>query len=152
MLRHPCPAQTRAPRGPSRRADEALVRDTHLRQPKTLGAVEQKRLRGNSLFRGGGLCYSVRRDHGLRSAMTKDGQPPIHPGEILRDELDTLGLSANALAKTLQVPTNRVTAILNGERGITASTALRLARFFATSPEFWLNLQAQYDLKLARKQ
>jgi antitoxin HigA-1 len=85
-------------------------------------------------------------------AKPSNGLAPIHPGEILREELEALGLSANALAKSLQVPTNRVTAILNGERSVSASTALRLARFFATSPEFWLNLQAQYDLKVALKQ
>ena len=55
---------------------------------------------------------------------------PVHPGEILREELDEIGLSANALAKALDVPTNRITAILNGQRGITADTALRLSRYF----------------------
>lgn len=71
----------------------------------------------------------------------------IHPGEILKTEfLDELGLSAYALAKALHVPVNRVTAIIKGERAITADTALRLARFFDTTPEFWLNLQMHYDL------
>jgi addiction module HigA family antidote len=77
---------------------------------------------------------------------------PIHPGEILREELETMNLSARALAEALNVPANRVTAILNGRRGITADTALRLARFFGTSPEFWLNLQIAYDLRLASRQ
>jgi len=72
---------------------------------------------------------------------------PIYPGEILREELDTIGLSANSFAKNLCVPTNRITGILNGQRVITADTAIRLARFFGTSPEFWLNLQRDYDLK-----
>lgn len=72
---------------------------------------------------------------------------PIHPGEILHEELDTIGLSANAFATKLSVPTNRITAIINGQRAITADTAIRLARFFGTSPEFWLNLQRDYDLK-----
>jgi addiction module HigA family antidote len=76
---------------------------------------------------------------------------PIHPGEILREELDELGLSARALATALKVPTNRITTILNGRRGITADTALRLARFFGTSPEFWLNLQSAHDLRLAQR-
>lgn len=71
----------------------------------------------------------------------------IHPGEILKEELEELNLSANKLAEKLHVPTNRITAILNGERGITADTALRLAIFFGTSAEFWLNLQSCYDLK-----
>lgn len=73
---------------------------------------------------------------------------PIHPGEILKDELDELDLSANAFAKELAVPVNRITSILNGKRAITADTALRLSLFFGTSPEFWLNLQTAYDLKL----
>lgn len=74
----------------------------------------------------------------------------IHPGEILKDELDELKLSANALAKALDVPTNRITAILNEQRGITADTALRLAKFFSTSPDFWMSLQSSYDVKKAR--
>jgi addiction module HigA family antidote len=81
----------------------------------------------------------------------RNDMPPIHPGEILRDELDELGLSANAFAKALAVPANRITAILQGRRGISADTALRLARYFGTSPELWLNLQRSYDLKLARQ-
>ena len=76
---------------------------------------------------------------------------PIHPGEILEDELEELGLSANALAKYLAVPTNRITFILNGKRAITADTALRLGKFFGTTPEFWLNLQSDFDLKQAIK-
>lgn len=76
---------------------------------------------------------------------------PIHPGEILKDELEELGLSANALARCLSVPANRISFILNGKRSITADTALRLAKFFGTSPEFWLNLQADFDLKVAIK-
>lgn len=75
---------------------------------------------------------------------------PIHPGEILKDELDEINLSANAFAKALHVPTNRITAILNGSRSITADTALRISRFFGTTPELWLNLQTAYELKVAR--
>jgi addiction module HigA family antidote len=79
--------------------------------------------------------------------------PPVHPGAILRaDVLDELGLSANALAMALGVPTNRITGILNGERGVTANTALRLARYLGDSPEYWLNLQLAYDLGTARRQ
>ena len=65
----------------------------------------------------------------------KNGMRPVHPGEILREELDTLGLSANALARALGVPVNRITQILNGQRGVTADTALRLARYFGTTPQ-----------------
>lgn len=72
---------------------------------------------------------------------------PIHPGEILRDELNELSLSANAIAKDLGVPTNRVTAILNEQRSISGDTALRLAKYFDTTPEFWMNLQSDYDIK-----
>ena len=75
---------------------------------------------------------------------------PIHPGEILRDELAKPGLSANALARALGVPANRITGILNGTRALTADTALRLARCFGTSPEFWMNLQQAYELRSAR--
>lgn len=78
--------------------------------------------------------------------------PPVHPGEVLTAEfLDETGVSAYALAKALRVPANRVTAIVNGERGITAETALRLARFFGTTDCFWMNLQSNYDLALARQ-
>jgi addiction module HigA family antidote len=75
---------------------------------------------------------------------------PVHPGEVLREDvLEELGMSANALAQALGVPPNRITAILHGDRGITADTALRLARYLGTTPEFWLNLQATYDLRTA---
>lgn len=77
---------------------------------------------------------------------------PIHPGEILKTEfLDEFGLTAYALAKALRVPANRITAIVNGDRAITADTALRLARYFGTTPEFWLNLQTHYDLSVTRR-
>jgi antitoxin HigA-1 len=82
--------------------------------------------------------------------MERNGMRPVHPGEILREDmLPELGMSANALAKALDVPANRITAILNGTRGITADTALRLARYLGTSPEIWLNLQTAYDLRVA---
>ena len=75
---------------------------------------------------------------------------PVHPGEVLKDELSEIGMSANAFAQALHVPTNRVTAILKGTRSVTADTALRISQFFGTTPEFWLNLQTSYDLKLVR--
>lgn len=73
----------------------------------------------------------------------------VHPGEILREELAHRGLSANRLAQAMGVPTNRVTAILAGSRGISADSALRLGRYFGTSPRFWLALQSNHDLALA---
>jgi len=76
----------------------------------------------------------------------------IHPGEHLAEELDELGISAAELARQLDVPVNRVTGILNGQRGITADTALRLGHWFGTSAEFWLNLQKLYELRVAQKQ
>ena len=79
----------------------------------------------------------------------KSGMAPVHPGEILREELNDLGLSARALAKAIGVPANRVTAILNGDRGITADTALRLARYFDTTAQFWLNLQQTWQIRQA---
>ncbi len=75
----------------------------------------------------------------------------IHPGEHLAEELGELGMSAAELARRLAVPTNRITGILNGQRGITGDTALRLAHFFGTSAEFWLNLQSLYEIRMARK-
>lgn len=75
---------------------------------------------------------------------------PIHPGEVLRGEMEELGLSARRLAVALNVPANRITGILNEQRAVTADTALRLARYFGTAPEFWLNLQSAYDLRCAR--
>ena len=79
----------------------------------------------------------------------KNSMRPVHPGEILRDELEELGLSANAMAQALDVPANRISAILKGQRGITADTALRLSRFFGTTPQVWLNLQKTYELRVA---
>ena len=73
----------------------------------------------------------------------------IHPGEHLAEELKEVGMSAAALARQLSVPTNRITGILNGQRAITGDTALRLAHFFGSSAEFWLNLQKLYELRLA---
>ena len=79
--------------------------------------------------------------------------PLSTPGEILRSEfMEPLGLSANALARALHVPPNRISTILQGRRAITADTALRLARYFGTSEAFWLNLQTDYELRLARRE
>jgi addiction module HigA family antidote len=75
----------------------------------------------------------------------------IHPGEHLAEELEALDMSAAELARKLGVPTNRVTQILKGTRSITGDTALRLAHFFGTSPQFWLNLQSLYDLRIAQR-
>ncbi|MCY3769260.1 MAG: HigA family addiction module antitoxin [Gammaproteobacteria bacterium] len=82
----------------------------------------------------------------------RNGMIPVHPGEILRQELDVLDLSANALSKALGVPVNRVTSILNGQRGVSADTALRLARYFGTTPQLWLNLQKTWELRRAEIQ
>ena len=77
--------------------------------------------------------------------------PPLHPGEMLREEfMVPLGLSANALALALRVPATRISEIVNERRGITADTALRLGRYFRMTPEFWMNLQSHYDLESAR--
>jgi len=77
--------------------------------------------------------------------------PPIHPGEILLEEfLRPLGMSMNRLADELHVPANRITQIVEGLRSVTGETALRLARYFGTSPEFWLGMQKDYDLQVAR--
>jgi addiction module HigA family antidote len=76
---------------------------------------------------------------------------PIHPGDHLAEELRALEMSAAELARQIKVPTNRVTGILNGQRAITGDTALRLGHFFDTSPQFWLNLQTLYDLRVAEQ-
>jgi len=76
--------------------------------------------------------------------------PPVHPGETLREDfLKPLGLTANRLAIELQVPVTRVNDIVRGQRAITADTALRLARYFGTTPQFWMNLQTNFDLEVA---
>ena len=75
----------------------------------------------------------------------------IHPGEHLAEELEALDMSAAELARKINVPTNRITQILNGTRAITGDTALRLAHFFGTSARFWLNLQSLYDLRLTQE-
>jgi antitoxin HigA-1 len=75
----------------------------------------------------------------------------IHPGEHLAEELKELSMSATELARRLDVPANRITGILNGQRSITGDTALRLGHFFGTSAEFWLNLQSLYELRIAQK-
>jgi addiction module HigA family antidote len=77
---------------------------------------------------------------------------PIHPGEHLGDELHELGMSARELARTIKVPTTRITDILRGRRGITGDTALRLGQYFGVSPDFWMNLQKLYELDLARQE
>jgi addiction module HigA family antidote len=78
--------------------------------------------------------------------------PPVHPGEILREELlAPLGISINRLGRDLRVPVTRMSEIVNGRRGVTADTALRLARYFGTTPEFWVSLQAAYDLDVAQR-
>jgi addiction module HigA family antidote len=86
------------------------------------------------------------------TSMTKNRMRPIHPGEVLRKEfLMPLGMTAHALSQAIRVPATRVNDIVNGKRGVTADTALRLARYFGNSPEFWLNLQAAHDLRVAER-
>jgi addiction module HigA family antidote len=77
---------------------------------------------------------------------------PIHPGELLREELSEIGVSLNELSRALRVPMNRISAIANGKRAITADTAMRLARYFGTSAQMWMNLQLAYDLEVAERE
>ena len=84
---------------------------------------------------------------------TKDRLPPIHPGEILREEfLSPLGMSAHQLSMALRVPATRINDIVNEKRGITADTALRLSRYFGTTSRFWMNMQASWELEVAEDQ
>jgi len=76
-------------------------------------------------------------------------RPPVHPGSILAGELETIGMTATSLAREIDVPPNRVSQIIQGKRAITGDTALRLGHWFRMSPQFWLNLQSQYELRLA---
>lgn len=75
---------------------------------------------------------------------------PIHPGRLLAEDLADMGISVNRLARDTRMPLSRASDLVNGKRAITAETALRLARFFGTSPEYWLNLQTKYDLDIAK--
>lgn len=77
---------------------------------------------------------------------------PIHPGEHLAEELRELGVSAAELSRQIDVPVNRITGIIHGQRGITADTALRLGHWFGTGPQFWMNLQQLYELRLAENE
>jgi len=79
-------------------------------------------------------------------------RPPIHPGEILADELKEAGVSLTELARQIEVPPNRISEIIRGRRAITGDTALRLGHWFGTSPQFWTNLQMAYDLRVAAEQ
>jgi len=76
-------------------------------------------------------------------------RPPIHPGEILAEELREIGVTPTELARQVEVPANRISEIIRGRRGITGDTALRLGHWFGTAPQFWINLQAAYDLRTA---
>ncbi|MBL8528759.1 MAG: HigA family addiction module antidote protein [Burkholderiales bacterium] len=77
---------------------------------------------------------------------------PIHPGEVLAEELQQLGVSPTELSRQIRVPANRISQIINGKRAITGDTALRLAHWFGTSPQFWMNLQALYDVRVAERE
>jgi len=78
-------------------------------------------------------------------------RPPIHPGEILADELQEIGVTPTELSRQINVPANRITQIIHGRRGITGDTALRLGHWFGTSAQFWLNLQSAYDIRVAQE-
>jgi addiction module HigA family antidote len=79
-------------------------------------------------------------------------RPPIHPGEVLGEELEELGITPTELSRQINVPPNRISQIIAGKRAITGDTALRLGHWFGMSPQFWLNLQAAHDLRLAERQ
>jgi addiction module HigA family antidote len=90
---------------------------------------------------------------GTKSTITEEklAMFPVHPGRVLKDELQARSLSASALSRALRVPSGRVVEIINGKRAISAETALRLGRYFGTDPQLWMSLQAQYDLARAQR-
>ena len=97
-------------------------------------------------------AHSLQEENGKRMKMSDALMPPVHPGEVLREDfMKPLGLSVNKLALELHVPATRIGEIVHERRRITAETALRLARFFHTNAEFWLNLQNFYDLEVSRR-
>lgn len=90
----------------------------------------------------------ITRNNAMTRKKNNSPLPPVHPGEILREDLmNPLQLSVNRLARDLRVPVTRIGEIVHGRRGITADTALRLSRYFRTTPEFWMNLQSRYELQ-----
>src|SRR5580692_7659633 len=108
---------------------------------------------GASASYGPGRVLNMPRSSIATKRAATPNRVTTHPGEVLGEEfLKPLGLSVNALAIALRVPATRIGAIVKGERSVTADTALRLARFFGTSPEFWINLQAMHDLTKARRE
>ena len=153
--------------GVERHAWLALDRLAAVHTLEDLGALRSRRL--ETLVGGGGWHYAIRINEQWRicfewpdtspgptnvelvESASGDHMAPvaIHPGEHLAEELRAAGISASELARRIKVPTNRVTGILNGRRGITGDTALRLAHFFGTSAEFWVNLQSLHDLQVA---
>lgn len=95
------------------------------------------------------ICYNIFNEDKM---MTSQKLPPVHPGEILLEEyLKPLGISQTKLGRDLNVPPQRINDIVRGQRAVTVDTALRLARYFHTSPQLWLNLQSHYDLKIAQE-
>jgi len=85
-----------------------------------------------------------------RSSITTKKFAPVHPGRILAEDLHDAGISMNQLAKAIHVPMNRISAIVNGQRGITGDTAVRFARYWGTSAEYWINLQSRYEIETAK--
>jgi len=86
-----------------------------------------------------------------KSSTTTKKFPPVHPGQLLAEDLRDAGISMNQLAKAIQVPMHRISAIVNGQRGITGDTAVRLARYWGTTAEYWMNLQSRYELEVAQE-
>src|SRR5436309_10992938 len=124
---------------------------------KRYRAIGADSIRSGSMISGVYVLHGPRRVRSMSKSLTTTrriatpNRVTTHPGEVLDEEfLKPLGMSVNALALALRVPATRIGAIVKGERSVTADTALRLARFFGTSPEFWIGLQAMHDLTKAR--
>jgi addiction module HigA family antidote len=150
--------EARKRRSPSARQDPEFAENHNRIYELGLGEgrhVSAKRCRQKHI-RWRRLTYRVRSatvacDPKLQRQLTM-ARTPIHPGEILADELEEIGLTATELARLLEVPPNRISQIASGKRAITADTALRLARYFGTSPDLWMNLQKTYELDQARRE
>jgi addiction module HigA family antidote len=118
----------------------------------TVNTVSESMISGGYVFRGRMIARMMLKSLIIIERRWIMSRTPIHPGEVLADELRELSMSASSLAREIKVPANRITQIIAGKRAISADTALRLGKWFGTGPRFWLNLQQAYELDLAGRE